>query len=39
MRPANAVVPCYFVVYPTRHARRRPVEAFLAGLHSEAAKT
>ena len=29
----------HFAVYPTRHARRPPVEAFLAWLHSEAAKT
>lgn len=28
----------HFVVYPARHARRPPVEAFLAWLHGEAAK-
>jgi DNA-binding transcriptional LysR family regulator len=27
----------HFVVYPARHARRQPVEAFLAWLHREAA--
>ncbi|GAB3765627.1 LysR substrate-binding domain-containing protein [Ramlibacter monticola] len=29
----------HFAVYPPRHARRPPVEAFLAWLHSEAAKS
>ena len=29
----------HFAVYPTRHARRPPVEAFLGWLHSEAAKS
>jgi len=28
----------HFAVYPARHARRAPVEAFLAWLHGEAAK-
>jgi len=28
----------HFVVYPARHAHRRPVEAFLAWIHSEASK-
>lgn len=28
-------VKAHFAVYPARHARRRPVEAFLAWLHSE----
>ncbi len=31
-------VKAHFLVYPARHARRRPVEAFLAWLHGEAAK-
>ncbi len=31
-------VKAHFAVYPIRHARRHPVEAFLAWLHSEAAK-
>jgi DNA-binding transcriptional LysR family regulator len=31
-------VKAHFAVYPTRHARRPPVEAFLAWLHGEAAK-
>ena len=30
-------VKAHFVVYPARHAKRRPVEAFLAWLHGEAA--
>jgi DNA-binding transcriptional LysR family regulator len=30
-------VKAHFVVYPARHAKRPPVEAFLAWLHSEAA--
>jgi DNA-binding transcriptional LysR family regulator len=30
-------VKAHFVVYPPRHARRRPVERFLAWLHAEAA--
>jgi LysR family glycine cleavage system transcriptional activator len=32
-------VKAHFVVYPARHARRAPVEAFLAWVHAEAAKT
>lgn len=32
-------VKAHFAVYPARHARRRPVEAFLAWLHGEAAKS
>jgi DNA-binding transcriptional LysR family regulator len=32
-------VKAHFAVYPARHARRRPVEAFLSWLHSEAAAT
>jgi DNA-binding transcriptional LysR family regulator len=31
-------VKVHFLVYPARHARRRPVEAFLAWVHGEAAK-
>jgi DNA-binding transcriptional LysR family regulator len=31
-------VKAHFVVYPARHARRRPVEAFLTWLHAEASK-
>lgn len=31
-------VKAHFAVYPSRHARRQPVEAFLAWLHGEAAK-
>ena len=31
-------VKAHFVVYPARHAKRAPVEAFLAWLHGEAAK-
>jgi DNA-binding transcriptional LysR family regulator len=31
-------IKAHFAVYPARHARRRPVEAFLAWLHGEAAK-
>jgi len=31
-------VKAHFAVYPARHARRRPVEAFLAWMHGEAAK-
>ncbi|MGZ5271559.1 MAG: LysR substrate-binding domain-containing protein [Ramlibacter sp.] len=31
-------VKAHFVVYPARHARRPPVEAFLGWLHAEAAK-
>ena len=31
-------VKAHFAVYPARHARRQPVEAFLAWLHGEAAK-
>lgn len=31
-------VKAHFAVYPSRHARRPPVEAFLAWLHGEAAK-
>ena len=29
----------HFVVYPARHAQRPPVEAFLAWIHGEAAKS
>jgi DNA-binding transcriptional LysR family regulator len=32
-------VKAHFAVYPSRHARRHPVEAFLTWLHSEAAKS
>ena len=32
-------VKAHFVVYPARHAKRPPVEAFLAWIHAEAAKT
>ncbi|MBL8343285.1 MAG: LysR family transcriptional regulator [Rubrivivax sp.] len=32
-------VKAHFVVYPARHARRPPVEAFLAWVHGEAART
>ncbi len=32
-------VKAHFAVYPARHARRQPVEAFLAWLHGEAAKS
>jgi DNA-binding transcriptional LysR family regulator len=32
-------VKAHFVVYPARHARRRPVEAFLAWIHGEAARS
>jgi DNA-binding transcriptional LysR family regulator len=32
-------VKAHFVVYPARHARRAPVEAFLSWIHSQAAKT
>lgn len=35
----SARVKAHFVVYPARHARRRPVEAFLSWLHGEAAKS
>jgi DNA-binding transcriptional LysR family regulator len=31
-------VKAHFAVYPARHAKRPPVEAFLAWLHREAAK-
>ena len=31
-------IKAHFAVYPARHARRAPVEAFLAWLHREAAK-
>jgi DNA-binding transcriptional LysR family regulator len=31
-------VKAHFLVYPARHARRRPVEAFLSWVHGEAAK-
>jgi len=31
-------VKAHFAVYPARHAKRAPVEAFLAWLHAEAAK-
>lgn len=32
-------VKAHFAVYPARHSRRAPVEAFLAWLHGEAAKS
>jgi len=32
-------VKAHFAVYPARHAKRPPVEAFLAWLHGEASKT
>jgi hypothetical protein len=32
-------VKAHFAVYPNRHAHRPPVEAFLAWLHAEAAKS
>ena len=32
-------VKAHFAVYPPRHARRAPVEAFLAWIHAEAAKS
>ncbi len=32
-------VKAHFAVYPARHARRQPVEAFLAWVHGEAAQT
>jgi DNA-binding transcriptional LysR family regulator len=32
-------VKAHFAVYPARHAKRPPVEAFLAWLHAEASKT
>ena len=32
-------VKAHFAVYPARHAKRAPVEAFLAWVHREAAKT
>ncbi len=32
-------VKAHFVVYPARHARRPPVEAFLAWIHGEAARS
>lgn len=32
-------VKAHFVVYPARHARRPPVEAFIAWVHGEAART
>jgi len=31
-------VKAHFAVYPARHAKRPPVEAFLAWLHAEASK-
>ena len=31
-------VKAHFAVYPERHARRKPVEAFLSWLHGEATK-
>ena len=31
-------VKAHFLVYPARHARRKPVEAFLAWLHGEASR-
>ena len=32
-------VKAHFAVYPARHGRRPPVEAFLSWIHAEAAKT
>lgn len=32
-------VKAHFAVYRERHAKRRPVEAFLSSLHGEAAAT
>lgn len=32
-------IKAHFAVYPARHARRPPVEAFLTWLHNEASKT
>jgi DNA-binding transcriptional LysR family regulator len=32
-------VKAHFLVYPARHARRAPVEAFLTWMHAEAART
>lgn len=32
-------VKAHFVVYPAKHAKRPPVEAFLAWIHAEAART
>jgi len=32
-------VKAHFAVYPARHARRPPVEAFLAWLHGAAARS
>jgi DNA-binding transcriptional LysR family regulator len=37
-RDKSINVKAHFAVYPSRHARRHPVEAFLAWLHGEAAK-
>jgi len=31
-------VKAHFVVYPARHAKRAPVEAFLGWVHAEAAR-
>lgn len=38
-RDKSIKVKAHFAVYPSRHARRHPVEAFLAWLHGEAAKS
>lgn len=39
LAPEKAIrVKAHFAVYPARHAKRAPVEAFLAWLHGEAAK-
>jgi LysR family glycine cleavage system transcriptional activator len=32
-------VKAHFAVYPARHAKRKPVEAFLSWIHAEAART
>ena len=32
-------VKAHFAVYPARHGKRPPVEAFLAWIHAEAART
>ena len=42
LRPVFGMEPCvrvkaHFAVFPARHAKRRPVEAFLSWLHGEAA--
>jgi DNA-binding transcriptional LysR family regulator len=44
LRPVFAIeksipVKAHFAVYPPRHAKRAPVEAFLTWIHAQAAKT